>query len=183
MILDKEKAVSTISRCAVLAGLIEVSASPKPGNVHRFRDFNNTKFEHFLAGNIALEPFYRESAERGYDLSLGLIDFEDIGIGKLIFESSNEMFKWQSGGNVSLGIILLFIPLTVAAGYIYGKGKVIIKELRNVLRKVISNTISEDVTFVFNAIKKSMTEKTLGIVNEFDINDEKIQKLNPDIWR
>ncbi len=171
--MEREEAISIISRCAVLAGLIEVSASPKPGNVHRFRDFCNTQFEHFLASNIALEPFYREAAELGYNLSLGEIGFEDIRIGKLIFESSKEMFQWQSGGNVSLGIILLFIPLTVASGYIYGKGRVVIKELRNVLRKITSNTYSEDVIFVFNAIRGSMTEKTLGQVNEFDVNDEK----------
>jgi len=170
--LEKEEAVSIISRCAVLAGLIEVSASPKPGNVHRFRDFCNTRFEHFLASNIALEPFYREAAELGYILSLGEIGFEDIRIGKLIFESSKEMFQWQSGGNVSLGIILLFIPLTVAAGYVYRKGRIVIKELRNVLRNIISNTYSEDVIFVFNAIRGSMNEKTLGQVNEFDVNDE-----------
>jgi triphosphoribosyl-dephospho-CoA synthase len=171
--LEREKTVSIISRCAVLAGLIEVSASPKPGNVHRFKDFCNTKFEHFLAGNIALEPFYRKAAEKGYKLNIDMIDFEDIRIGKLIFESSKEMLRWQSGGNVSLGIILLLIPLTVAAGYIYEKGRIVIKELRNVLRKIINNTTSEDVIFVYNAIRESMTDKTLGQVNEFDVNDEK----------
>lgn len=171
--MDREYAVSTISRCAVLAGLLEVSASPKPGNVHRLRDFGDTRFEHFLAGNIALAPLFRESAGRGHDLREGLIGFEDIRIGELIYESSNQMSNWQSGGNVNLGIILLFVPLTVAAGYVFGKSDIDIGELRRVLKIIIRNTTSEDASFVFKTIKKSMTEKTLGQVKELNVNDEK----------
>ena len=38
-----------VSRCLQLAILLEVSAYPKPGNVHRTADFQETDYEHFLA--------------------------------------------------------------------------------------------------------------------------------------
>ncbi|WP_455363487.1 triphosphoribosyl-dephospho-CoA synthase, partial [[Eubacterium] cellulosolvens] len=37
-----------IAAALQLAVLLEVSAYPKPGNVHRTRDFELTRFEHFL---------------------------------------------------------------------------------------------------------------------------------------
>ncbi len=58
-----------VGKCASLAALLEVSAYPKPGNVHRLKDFPDTKYEHFLAGSVSLGSRMREIAEKGIALS------------------------------------------------------------------------------------------------------------------
>lgn len=42
------KSIDDLARCLSLASLLELAGWPKPGNVHRTRDFENTRFEHFL---------------------------------------------------------------------------------------------------------------------------------------
>ena len=53
-----------VSRCLELAILLEVSAHPKPGNVHRTADFRETRYEHFLASAVAVAPHFKHTAER-----------------------------------------------------------------------------------------------------------------------
>src|SRR3990170_2178289 len=50
-----------VSKCLQLAILLEVSAYPKPGNVHRTFDFQETGYEHFLASTVALMPHFSNS--------------------------------------------------------------------------------------------------------------------------
>ncbi len=47
---------SLIARCAQLAMLLEVSASPKPGNVDREHNYPETCFEHFVASSVSAYP-------------------------------------------------------------------------------------------------------------------------------
>ncbi|MEM1607345.1 MAG: triphosphoribosyl-dephospho-CoA synthase, partial [Candidatus Bathyarchaeia archaeon] len=54
-----------IRQRAELAAALEVSGWPKPGNVHRTRDHADARFEHFLAGSIALGPSTAAAALRG----------------------------------------------------------------------------------------------------------------------
>jgi triphosphoribosyl-dephospho-CoA synthetase len=54
-----------VSKCLQLALLLEVSAYPKPGNVHRNADFNDTRYEHFLASAVAVAPYFELSAKKG----------------------------------------------------------------------------------------------------------------------
>jgi len=57
---------SQIARCAQLAMLLEVSASPKPGNVDREHNYPDTCFEHFVASSVAAYPVL-ELAARSRD--------------------------------------------------------------------------------------------------------------------
>jgi triphosphoribosyl-dephospho-CoA synthase len=84
--------------------LLEVSASPKPGNVDREHDFPGTMYEHFLASAVAVYPVL-DAASR-----------ETKGMGKLIRLANEESKKWQRGGNTHFGTLLLLIPLVMAAG-------------------------------------------------------------------
>ncbi|MHC1580300.1 MAG: triphosphoribosyl-dephospho-CoA synthase, partial [Methanopyraceae archaeon] len=52
-----------IAASLTLGALLEVSGWPKPGNVHRTRDHDDTRFEHFLASAVAAYPVLRELAE------------------------------------------------------------------------------------------------------------------------
>ena len=96
-----------IARCAQLAMLLEVSASPKPGNVDREHDYPDTCFEHFVASSVGVYPAL-EQAARSRD-----------GIGSLIKAAVYESAAWQNGGNTHFGAFLLLIPLSMAAGEIF----------------------------------------------------------------
>ncbi len=93
-----------IARCAQLAMLLEVSAMPKPGNVDRNHDFDDTKYEHFLASAISAGPIFERAA------------IAKKGIGSFIRELVEESARWQSGGNTHFGAFLLLVPLVMAAG-------------------------------------------------------------------
>jgi triphosphoribosyl-dephospho-CoA synthase len=111
--------VREIALCGQLACLLEVSAL-KPGNVHRFRDFQDTKFEHFLAGSVALGEPLRKASARGYLAAKGRRSLEEIRLGSLIRESVSRSAEWHRGRNTHLGIAMLLLPLAAAAGHARG---------------------------------------------------------------
>ena len=96
-----------IARCAQLAMLLEVSASPKPGNVDREHNYPDTCFEHFVASSVSAYPVL-ELAARSRN-----------GIGSLIRSAVCESSAWQQGGNTHFGAFLLLIPLSMAAGELF----------------------------------------------------------------
>ncbi|HEY3361365.1 MAG TPA: triphosphoribosyl-dephospho-CoA synthase, partial [Methanosarcina sp.] len=101
---DKPHISSLIARCAQLAMLLEVSASPKPGNVDREHNYPDTYFEHFIASSVSVYPVI-ELAARSRN-----------GIGALVRSAVCESSAWQKGGNTHFGAFLLLIPLSMAAG-------------------------------------------------------------------
>lgn len=102
---------SLIARCAQLAMLLEVSASPKPGNVDREHNYPDTCFEHFVASSVSAYPVL-ELAARSRN-----------GIGYLIRSAVCESSAWQRGGNTHFGAFLLLIPLSMAAGELFDSPK------------------------------------------------------------
>ncbi len=144
-----------IMMAAQLASALEVSGTPKPGNVHRNADFIDTRFEHYLAGSIAIGPHIREVALKGIDASLNLIKLSEMRIGRHVKESVHEVKLWHKGGNTHLGIILLFIPLAAAAGFMISKSKIEPNELRSNLSKIMRETTYQDAIDVWDAILES----------------------------
>jgi triphosphoribosyl-dephospho-CoA synthase len=98
---------SLIARCAQLAMLLEVSASPKPGNVDREHNYPNTCFEHFVASSVSAYPVLELAAR------------SRSGIGPLVRSAVCESSAWQRGGNTHFGAFLLLIPLSMAAGELF----------------------------------------------------------------
>ena len=86
---------------AELALLLEVTGTPKPGNVDRARDHDDLRFEHFLAGAVGSEPGLRLAAG---DAPLGLA-----------FERGVFGMADQTAGNTQFGALLLLVPLVRAA--------------------------------------------------------------------
>jgi triphosphoribosyl-dephospho-CoA synthase len=169
----RAKAREYVSRCASLAALLEVSAYPKPGNVHRTRNFLDTKYEHFLAGSVALGGAMGKLAVKGHEAESGERSLEDLGLGEGILEAVTDSLCWQNGGNVNLGVVLLFAPLATAAGSVLMRhGEVIVQDLREKLELVTRSTTPEDAVRVYEAIRASMTPKILGEVEELDVHDE-----------
>jgi triphosphoribosyl-dephospho-CoA synthase len=83
---------------AQLACIWEATAR-KPGNVHRFRDFDDTGYIDFLTSAAAIAPV--------------LADAPHHTVGATVFEAVQRT-RLVSRGNTNLGIILLLAPLAKA---------------------------------------------------------------------
>ena len=160
-----------VGGCASLAALLEVSAYPKPGNVHRVRDFPDTKYEHFLASSVSLGPKMQYIAEKSHRINKGSRDWSELRIGESIQTAVNDMMKWQSGGNVHLGIILLFSPLAAAAGSVMDENQVDLDELRKSLYTIIEGATPQDSVNIYRAIDVAMSAENLGAVEQLDVTD------------
>lgn len=141
-----------IARCAQLAMLLEVSATPKPGNIDRDHNYTDTRFEHFLASAIGVYPIFEKAARC------------DAGVGLLIHEAVVESSRWQRGGNTHFGAFILLIPLVMAASMCENKAC-----LRENLKKVVKGTTVEDAVELYRAF--SQTNVRVKPVNQLDVSD------------
>lgn len=91
----------TAAENAELALLLEVTGTPKPGNVDRRRELSDLRFEHFLAGAVGARAGLTTAAE-------------GAPVGEA-FERAVAGMSDQSGGNTQFGAVLLVTPLVRAA--------------------------------------------------------------------
>jgi triphosphoribosyl-dephospho-CoA synthase len=91
----------TVAENAQLALLLEVAGTPKPGNVDRAHDYDDLRFEHFLAGAVGALP--------GFELAAA---GEPIGPA---FERAVAGMSRQAAGNTQFGAVLILTPLVRAA--------------------------------------------------------------------
>jgi len=130
---------------AQLAACLEVSGYPKPGNVHRLRDFPDTRFEHFIAGSIAIGPSIRASALNGFRVGLNEVELNGIGVGSLIKGAVVNVKRFHSGGNTHLGVVTLFIPLAASAGMCFAKWHSLSEvNLKECFMRVVKSTTVRD---------------------------------------
>ncbi len=166
------KCIDDLIRCLSLASLLEVVGWPKPGNVHRTKDFENTKFEHFLAGIVAIQLTFREFCYQIFQIPFKSDDdYEKIELGQFFMKAAKEMINWQSGGNVLLGHILILAPLAAASVICLKTQKYHFNDLRDNLSKVIENSSVNDTVNLYNAIR-ICNPGGLGTIEKYDINNE-----------
>jgi triphosphoribosyl-dephospho-CoA synthase len=167
---------STSDRCDEIAGalqlalLLEVSAYPKPGNVHRTQNFENTRFEHFLASSVALRSHFQLAALGGHRASNGSVRKGELAIGERIRRAVESTFEWQHGGNTNLGAILLLTPIACAAGMAPLESPLKAREIRKNLRTVVRGTTPTDAVNVYRAIS-CVSPSGMRKVPELDVND------------
>lgn len=124
-----DSAVRTPAQNAQLALLLEVSGTPKPGNVDRDREYEDLKFEHFVAGAVG--------AFDGLEMAA-----DGHAIGRA-FERAVAGMSQQEGGNTQFGALLLVTPLVAAAG----RGALD----REGAREVVAGTTVEDAVNFYRA--------------------------------
>ncbi|MDG6256035.1 MAG: triphosphoribosyl-dephospho-CoA synthase [Methanomicrobiaceae archaeon] len=131
---------------AQLAMMLEVCASPKPGNVDRCHDYADTRLEHFLASAILARPAL-ERAERG-----------EGGIGALIRQAV-ALTACHAGGNTHFGAYILLFPLILGG------------DIAGACAAVRQTTVADSLAFyeAFGATKVRMLEEDA----EIDVNDPK----------
>lgn len=157
---------SYIARCAQLAMCLEVSASPKPGNVDRHDDYEDTRYEHFLASAISMYPAIEEATTGSDD------------VGRLIKNAVMESVSWQKGGNTHFGAIILLVPLAMAAGRILEeKDTFTIPELTECAHMIVRSTGTSDAVDFYSCFDAAGVK--VNPVEEFSLQDEQaINELN-----
>jgi triphosphoribosyl-dephospho-CoA synthase len=136
----------TPGQLAQLACLLEATAR-KPGNVHRFRDFDDVHYLDFVLSASAIAE--------AMDLAPG------VGIGRTILQSVQATRRLVAT-NTNLGMILLLAPLAaVPIGH----------ELRVGVSKVLETTTVEDAVLGYRAIRLAMPGG-LGEADDQDVSSE-----------
>lgn len=143
---------SHIARCAQLAMILEVSATPKPGNIDRDHNYTDTRFEHFLASAVGVYPILEKAAR------------SKSGVGAFIHEAVAESGKWQKGGNTHFGAFLLLIPLVMAAGRCTQK-----TSLQWHTRRVVRKTTVEDAVEFYKAFSEAKVK--VKSAEDLDLGD------------
>lgn len=128
-----------------LALILEVSAYPKPGNIHRFYLNSNNLYERFLASSHLSIKWFIKSYKRG------LRGWGKVIIGDLIYYSCKDIVKYI-GRNDHLGAFTLLIPLSVNIGYCVRKGLERIDCFTNIGELLESTTVYDSV-FFYRAIR------------------------------
>ncbi len=163
------EAAEHVSRCLELAILLEVSAYPKPGNVHRTADFQGTRYEHFLASAVAVTPHFKHAAENGCQVTEGKIGPTEVGIGTIIKDAIKSISLWQSDGNTLLGSIILLLPIAVAAGMLT-HNKFSLSMLRKNIEIIVESSTPTDAVNVYEAIQIAKPSG-LGKAPKLDVTD------------
>jgi triphosphoribosyl-dephospho-CoA synthase len=141
-----------ISKCLEMALLFEVSAN-KPGNVNFVVGFEGTRVEHFLASAVAAAPSFEEAARRGIAVKDGKLRISEVGMGQLMKNCIADIDAWQKGGNTLLGTVILFMPITVAAGMTPMEGNAFdLLILRENMKLAVESTTAEDAVKLYEAI-------------------------------
>ncbi|MHA2060735.1 MAG: triphosphoribosyl-dephospho-CoA synthase [Candidatus Sifarchaeia archaeon] len=169
--MQREAWVIKIQCCAQLAAALEVSGWPKPGNVHRTADFTDTRFEHYLAGAVAIGPAIARAASQGVKLHKGEIQTSDVGIGRWILQGIRDVKQWNEP-NTNLGMLILMIPLATAAGTLIDKMEFEIEQLRKQFNYIVQATTTQDALDLYKAIS-IVSPGGMGKVNDApDVTDE-----------
>lgn len=135
-----------IAQYAQFAMILEVCATPKPGNVDRDHNYPDTHFEHFLASAVSVYPVLKKASADNKD------------IGKYIHEAVVESAKWQSGGNTHFGAFILLIPLVMAAGKLRTQidgSPGIFPELEQCTMELVKDTSADDSVELYRAFSKA----------------------------
>jgi triphosphoribosyl-dephospho-CoA synthase len=135
-----------IGLCAQVACIWEATAR-KPGNVHRFRDFDNTSYVDFLVSAAAMAPALERA--RGHR------------VGETV-SAAVRATRSMTATNTNLGIALLFAPLATVPEH---------RDLRSGVEDVLEKLDVEDARLVYEAIRLA-SPAGLGRVPEQDLGQE-----------
>ncbi len=173
--------INDLTICVSLASSLELAGWPKPGNVHRTANFETTRFEHFLTGIAAIQPNFRDFCKKTYRYSVNIgEDYSFVKLGNFFKEAASELMKWQKGGNVLFGHLLILAPLAAAGAICLKAGKQKFKHFAFNVKKIIDDSTVYDTVNLYEAIKICKVGG-LGKIEKYDVNDgDSIKKIKSD---
>ena len=151
-----------IGKIVQIASALEVSGYPKPGNVHRTRDFDDMVFEDFIISGIVIGDIFTELAERTIENKENL---SEIALGKTILDAVSETNNWVEN-NTNLGIVMMTSVLAAAAALSED-----LTSLRLNVEKVMNATTVQDALDLYDAINLA-SAGGMGSQGEYDVNDD-----------
>ena len=143
-----------IAKIAQISSALEVSGYPKPGNVHRTRDYDDMVFEDFVISGIVIGDTIREACTD--------VDVENPELGRYILQAVAETDRWIKN-NTNLGIVMMITPIAVAAS-ISGS----FDEIRENIKVLMANTSVDDACDLYDAIKIA-DAGGMGDQDEYDV--------------
>ncbi|MDR2966919.1 MAG: triphosphoribosyl-dephospho-CoA synthase [Methanobacteriaceae archaeon] len=159
-----------IAKIAQISSILEVSGYPKPGNVHRTRDFHDMVFEDFLISGIVIGDTIRSAATHGLEIN-NSISFKEANIGKYILQAVKETDKWVTN-NTNLGIIMLITPIAMSAAISYN-----LDQLKENIHNLIFFSTVIDTVALYEAISIA-DAGGMGEQEDFDVkSNDSIQEL------
>lgn len=159
------KKIKFFSNLARFSCVLEV-CSEKPGNVSPSHDFHDTSFENFIFGSVFLGDAVESAALSGF---YGCNAITKSLIGRNIYDAVKTL-KVFNERNTHLGIIMLFVPLSVSFGVCVREDEFDLKFFRRCLRNVLESSTVEDSLYLRDAFMLALPGG-LG-KEELDIMDE-----------
>ncbi|MBZ3936019.1 triphosphoribosyl-dephospho-CoA synthase [Methanimicrococcus blatticola] len=154
--LNEEIAVS-----ATLSMVLEAASYPKPGNVHRLQDYEDTSFEHFLASALSVQSvFLKCASDSAKNSAKNSTEKEKPAFGPHFYETVLKSQSVQSGGNTHFGTFILLLPLAAATGIVFKdfenenrskKRKEIEKAITQKASEICRTTTADDAIFFYKA--------------------------------
>jgi len=155
-----------IIKAFTLGPLLE-AVTPKPGNVNRFRDFEDLTLYHFLFGNVAVVDILYEATEVGRLIRRGDSQLSEANIGEMI-KRAVQNAKAVQDANPNFGIIALEIPLVIAlviSRHIY--------DAREIAKRLIEHSTVRDTMEFYKAIRIANPKGVKSGV-KYDVYDENV---------
>ncbi|MEM1596327.1 MAG: triphosphoribosyl-dephospho-CoA synthase [Desulfurococcaceae archaeon] len=155
-----------------LALVLEASAYPKPGNVHRLRDREGLRYEAFLATGILSMKYFEKGIKRGYYGERQL----KVLIGDLVFGLLRDVIYKLRSTNTCLGSSLILSVMSVSLGKLLRFEDKNIESLREITRSVVEKTTVFDSIYYYKAIRLASpsyikpSDNTGEYVNVWDEN-------------
>jgi triphosphoribosyl-dephospho-CoA synthase len=143
-----------IAKMAQIASALEVSGYPKPGNVHRTRDYDDMEFEDFVISGIVIGDAVREACSD--------VDIENPRLGKYILQAVDETDRWIEN-NTNLGIVMMITPIAVAAAISES-----FDGIRENVKLLMANTSVDDACDLYDAINIA-DAGGMGEQDEYDV--------------
>ena len=152
-----------IAKIAQIASALEVSGYPKPGNVHRTRDYDDMVFEDFVISGIVIGDTIREACTD--------VDVDNPKLGKYILQAVAETDRWIKN-NTNLGIVMMTTPIAVAASISDS-----FDDIRENIKLLMGNTSVDDACDLYDAINIA-DAVGMGDQDEYDVaSDNAKQEL------
>ena len=151
-----------IAKLAQIASVLEVSGWPKPGNVHRTRNYDDMVFQDFVISGVVIGDTMEEVANQAKEID----DLSKAELGKFILQAVNETNRWIET-NTNLGIMMMCIPIAASAAISNG-----FDEIQENVGRLMDATTVEDAVNLYDAINVA-DAGGMGDQEEFDVMSEK----------
>ncbi|ADV65258.1 triphosphoribosyl-dephospho-CoA synthase [Desulfurococcus mucosus] len=132
-----------------LSLILEASAWPKPGNVHRLRERRDLRYEAFLATGVLAYRYFKKGVLRG------VRGWRRIIIGDLIYMTVSKAIDDIPSTNTCLGSSTLLMPLSVGTGRCIAKEDLGLNCITGEASRLLRETSVEDAVYYYRAVRKA----------------------------